>query len=80
LAFGDGIKKPTPSEEEIKKVARRSIVAKNDIPKGAVITEEMLTLKRPATGIPPDYLTIIIGRTTKRTIKKDDLVLFDDLS
>jgi N,N'-diacetyllegionaminate synthase len=80
LALGDGIKKPTPSEEEIKMVARRSIVAKKEIPKDAVITEEMLTLKRPATGLPPDYLNIILGRTTKRIIKKDELVSFNDLS
>ena len=52
-ALGDGVKRPTRSEEETKMVARRSIVAKADIPKGTVITEDMLDVKRPGTGIPP---------------------------
>ena len=52
-ALGDGVKRPTRSEEETITVARRSIVAKADIPKGTVITEDMLEVKRPGTGISP---------------------------
>jgi len=73
-ALGNGIKKPTKEEEEIKKVARRSIVAKVDISKGAIITEDMLDVKRPGTGIEPKYLKFIIGRKTKEDIKKDEII------
>ena len=72
-ALGDGIKRPTKEEEEIKKVARRSIVAKVDISKGAIITEDMLDVKRPGTGIEPKYLKFIIGRKTKEDIKRMSL-------
>jgi len=54
--LGDWIRKPTKGEEEIKKVARRSIVAKVDISEGTVITGDMLDVKRPGTGIEPKYM------------------------
>jgi N-acetylneuraminate synthase/N,N'-diacetyllegionaminate synthase len=78
-ALGDGIKKPTEEEEKIKKVARRSIVAKVNIPKGATITEGMLDVKRPGTGIEPKYMKIIVGRKTKKKIKKDELITMDKI-
>jgi len=76
-ALGNGVKKPTEREEEIKKFVRRSIVAKRFIPEGTVITEDMLTFKRPGTGIEPKYLNFIIGRKSKQAIEKDELILMD---
>lgn len=78
-ALGDGIKKPTPEEEEIKKIARRSIVAKVDIPKGAVITKEMITFKRPGKGLSPKYYRYIIGKKARRNIKADELMHWWDV-
>jgi N-acetylneuraminate synthase/N,N'-diacetyllegionaminate synthase len=76
-ALGNGEKKPTDDEEEIKRIARRSIVAKTDIPKGAVITEDMLDVKRPGTGISPKHFEKIIGKKAKLNIKKDTLIVWD---
>ena len=76
-ALGNGIKKPTKEEKEIKKAARKSIVAKVDISKGTIITEDMLDVKRPGTGIEPKYLKFIIGRKAKEDIKKDDVIRFE---
>ena len=73
-SLGDGLKRPTKTEEEIKRVARRSIVAKVDIQKGTIITEDMLDLKRPGTGIVPKYMEMIIGKRAKVDIKKEDLI------
>ena len=73
-ALGDGVKKPTKDEEEIKKVARRSIVAKVDIPEGTFITENMLDIKRPGIGIEPKYFDPVIGMRAKKDIKKSDIV------
>jgi len=78
-AMGSGIKIPTAAEEENKKLARRSLVAKVDIAKGAVITEEMLDLKRPGGGIEPKYMNMIIGRKTSGSIKHDELITFTKL-
>jgi N-acetylneuraminate synthase/N,N'-diacetyllegionaminate synthase len=79
-ALGDGIRELTEDEERIKKVARRSIVAKVRIPKGTIITEDMLDLKRPGVGIEPKYLNDIIGKRAKKDIKPDELVTFEKLA
>jgi len=78
-AMGSGIKIPTAEEAKNKKVVRRSLVAKVDIPKGAIITEEMLDVKRPGGGIEPRYMNMIIGRKTRGNIRRDELITFTKL-
>lgn len=78
-AMGGGVKKPAKSEEGSKKVIRKSIVANKDISQGAVITKEMLVIKRPGTGIEPKYLEKIIGRKAKKNIKRDSLLRWNHL-
>jgi sialic acid synthase SpsE len=67
------------SEQELKarKMARRSIVAKTVIEKGAVFTEDNLKISRPGTGIHPKYLETIVGRKAKVTIDKEDVIAWD---
>jgi N-acetylneuraminate synthase/N,N'-diacetyllegionaminate synthase len=72
--LGDGIKKCTKSEENVKKIARKSIVAASYIPKGTVIEENMLTIKRPGTGIPPKFIDYLIGKKAKIDILKDTVL------
>ncbi len=79
-AMGDGLKRPTAEEEENKKVARRSIVARVDIPKGIIISEDMLDFKRPGTGLAPKYMTEIMGRKTKRDIKSGEPVILAEVT
>jgi N-acetylneuraminate synthase/N,N'-diacetyllegionaminate synthase len=78
-ALGDGIKKPTKSEEAIKKSVRRSVVARVNIPKGTMIVEDMLDLKRPSTGFDPKYLKKVIGKRAKKDIKVDEPITFEKL-
>jgi len=78
-ALGDGMKKPTPEEEVIKKIARKSIVAKYDIKKGERLTEDILTIKRPGTGIEPKFLNYIIGKRVNTEIKQDEPLYLDQL-
>lgn len=77
--LGNGIKKPTNDEIKIKKLVRKSIVAEKDIPKGSILTEEMLTIKRPGTGIEPKYLDELVGRELVEDVKKDDLLKWNQL-
>lgn len=69
-ALGDGIKKPTKEEENIKKFVRKKLVACVDIPKGAIISEGMILLKRVGTeeGIDPKYLYSVLGKRTLQEI------------
>lgn len=78
-AMGDGNKTPTDEEKQVQKVARRSIVAGVNIPKGTIITEAMLRIKRPGTGIKPKYLENVCGAKAKVTIKGDELIRWEDL-
>ncbi len=78
-ALGSSVKAPVESELEVRGVARRSIVAKIDIPKNTLITEDMLTFKRPGIGIAPKYADLLIGKITKQYIYQDDIIKFEDL-
>ena len=58
---------------------RRSIVAKCDIDKSVKITDEMIALKRPSTGISSIYVDEIIGKKTLKKIFKDEMFKWSDL-
>ncbi len=73
-AFGTGIKEPQESEKKNISIARKSIVAKCDIKKGELLTENNLTCKRPATGISPMKWDSIVGTAAHRDYKEDDLI------
>ena len=64
--------------EEQKNAFRRSIIATKEIREGEVITEEMLTSKRPGTGIPPGDVKYILGKKAKRNISHDEIINIAD--
>ncbi len=74
FAMGDGIKKPAECERKNIAIARKSLVAKTDIKKGEIFTEHNLTVKRPATGIPPTKWDEYIGKPAQKDYKADDLI------
>lgn len=63
----------------IKEVFQKSIVSIVDIPKGTIITEEMIGFKKPGTGIPPSKIETVLGKFSKREILKDRLISKEDL-
>ncbi len=73
-ALGDGVKRPTKSEEIMKKMMRKSIVAKTFIPKGAIISKDMLEIKRPGTGLEPKYIDKIVGKKARKDIEADEII------
>jgi N-acetylneuraminate synthase/N,N'-diacetyllegionaminate synthase len=76
-ALGSPEKRPSAEEKEMIGLARRSIVAIQDIPKGTKIRSEMLYLKRPGYGISPEFLHIIIGREAQKDIKMGELITWE---
>jgi N,N'-diacetyllegionaminate synthase len=78
-AFGNGIKKCNSSEENTRRVARKSIVAKVDIRKGEIISYENITFKRPANGLSPIFIDEIIGKAAICDIYEDELITFSNV-
>lgn len=77
--LGDGIKRPTKREIAIMKDVRRSIVAKFELKAGTILTKDMLTYKRPGNGIKPELVEVLVGRSLKRDLSRDEIVLWEDL-
>ncbi len=71
---GNGIKEPSPSEIKNINIARKSIVAKTDIRKGEVFTENNLTVKRPGNGISPMKWDEVIAQTAGKDFLADELI------
>ena len=78
-AKGDGVKKPASCELGNRKNVRKSVVAKNDIDSGTKITPNLLEIKRPGSGYSPKNLKKIVGKVTKKRIKKDKPIKNSDL-
>ena len=56
-----------------------SLVAEGDIPAGTTITEDMLRCKRPGTGIAPEHMGMIVGRTAKQDIRHNQVLSWADV-
>jgi N,N'-diacetyllegionaminate synthase len=79
-SLGDGVKRPYPGEQNVREVARRSIVAARTIATGSTITREMLAFKRPGTGISPARWKELIGKRAAHDISFDSLITMRDLA
>jgi len=73
-ALGNGIKKPSKSELKNKDIARKSIVAKREIKKGEIFTEDNITVKRPGNGISPMRWYEVLGKVASRDYKEDEII------
>jgi N,N'-diacetyllegionaminate synthase len=73
-ALGHGRKEPVLAEAETARAARRSIVAAEDIPAGARIRPEALTLKRPGTGLASAIRPQLVGKKAKTNISAGTLL------
>jgi len=68
LAMGDGKKEFNPVAQKAKNKLARSLVNRSEIAAGVTLTEDMLVMKSPGTGIAWKDRDQIIGRTTKASI------------
>jgi sialic acid synthase SpsE len=79
-ALGDTRRIVLPAEMEQRKKMRRSIVAVKDSKAGTKLTADDLDTKRPGTGLPPDKIRELVGKTLLRDIKGDTLITEADIS
>lgn len=79
-ALGSGTLGMTEREEPVRRVARKSVVTTRAVAAGTVLTAEMLTLKRPGTGIDPSELGRLEGCRISRDIPADTILTWDMVS
>ncbi|MBM3506231.1 MAG: acetylneuraminic acid synthetase [Alphaproteobacteria bacterium] len=78
-AIGNGKKTLLECETPAHKYARRSIVAARPVPAGAVLSNDDLAIKRPGTGLPPEFFERLLGRRTTRALAADTLLTLEDV-
>jgi sialic acid synthase SpsE len=73
-ALGTSVRTYTSEEWGQRLVHRKSVVATREILSGQKITADMLTLKRPGTGIPPKYIDALVGSTVCQSCGADEVL------
>ena len=74
IALGSGNKAPSNSESKNIRVARKSIVAKKQILQGELLSEDNLTVKRPAGGLSPMLWDEAIGQHAQKDYQMDEQI------
>ncbi|WP_336325840.1 N-acetylneuraminate synthase [Halovenus sp. HT40] len=76
---GDGTIKQPPCERENRPQMRRSLHVCRDISAGAELAEDDLIVVRPDDGISPWKIDDVVGCTTKRDLKAQESVTWNDI-
>jgi len=78
-ALGSGEKTISSEENASMLWARKSLAANRQIRMGDVICSDMVTAMRPGTGLSPENIHLILGKTAKRDINLGELIRTSDL-
>jgi N,N'-diacetyllegionaminate synthase len=73
-ALGDGVKRPSESEQKNISVARKSILASRPIEIGETFSNNNLIAKRPGNGISPMRWDEVVGHKATRSFSADELI------
>lgn len=79
-ALGHGRKEPAPGEAEVAAVVRRSLVAARDLAAGTLLTEDVISIRRPGTGLAPALRSRLAGRRLKIDVPAGTLLTFEMLA
>lgn len=77
-ALGTAVRSIAPDELAKRKVFRRRMVARYDLPSGHRIAPADVEFKRPGTGIGPEELRYVVGRTLLRAVPADGELEWSD--
>jgi pseudaminic acid synthase len=67
---------PTPREQGSLRY-RRSLLITADLDEGEVLTSDNVRSLRPAIGLPPKYLPVVLGATVRRQVRRGTPVTWD---
>lgn len=75
-----GVDYTVSRKEEASRVFRRSLFATHDIPAGGELTSENVRSVRPGCGLPPKYLSAVLGRHARSDIPRGTPLSWDLLA
>ena len=78
-ALGDGIKRICLSEEGMRTISRKSIVATRNLPVGRALTDGDVTFRRPGTGLSPMQYPELLEHTLKIAKKEGEQITWEDV-
>ena len=79
VALGTGEKQPLAEELPVKNLVRFSVVTAKFMEAGSIITKDMVTTKRPGTGISASELELVIGAKAVCDMKADVPVMRESI-
>ena len=74
LALGSGHKACLAAEAPNVAASRRSLRAARPLPAGTILSPRDLVALRPATGLPPSHLPLLVGRRLSRSVRRGDAI------
>jgi N,N'-diacetyllegionaminate synthase len=78
--LGNPLVQPTPAEKNMRRLARRSITALQNISAGELFTDSNIGLRRPGDGLPPKFFDFALGKKSRHTIEKGQQLTLGDIS
>jgi N-acetylneuraminate synthase len=84
-AFDEMRRNPVNKDEMAEKLApmrslfQKSIAPTASLSAGTLLTRDMLTLKKPGTGIPPEDIDAVIGRRLRRDVSPEHILSWQDI-
>jgi N-acetylneuraminate synthase len=84
-AFDEMRRNPVDKDEMAEKLApmrslfQKSVAPAASFPAGTLLTRDMLTLKKPGTGIPSDNIDAVIGRRLRRDVSPEHILSWQDI-
>ncbi|MDY6973314.1 MAG: N-acetylneuraminate synthase [Thermodesulfobacteriota bacterium] len=79
-AMGSGLKEAAATEANTALSARKSLFAAYDLPAGTVLTEDMIAIRRPGDGLPPNMLSFVVKHTLRNEVKEGTILRLEMLS
>lgn len=78
-ARGSPVKRPTPGEMEMRELSRKGLHARKDLEPGDSLTEDAISILRPATGISPAQLSTVLEERVRRPIDAGEPIRWETL-
>jgi len=80
VLLGNPIIMPTAAEQEMRLMARRSVIALKDIARGEMLSTDNIGLRRPGGGLPPSSIHEVIGLSAAYDINKGKQLSLGDMT